>query len=721
LVIPSTLQAQQTELLNGDRSVAQAQLGAAISHYERAATVGAPDSLVAEKLATCYLALRQLETAEAWLSRAVVWPNVPTRTLLQFLNTQLALGKYEDAERTALRYSLAASAEQRKRWSQVDAETLRKLATGKNGRCTVNPIKINSAGADLSPTLHGDRVVFASDRGGGRAGTWNGAPYLDLYEADVLNDGQLGEPRNMNALNTRYHESNATFSPQGDTVWFDRNAFHDGKKDRNANGVMALRIYQRSRKDGTWTAETPFLFNGEIGSTCHPNLSPKGDILFFASDRPGGYGGSDIWYSVRDKKGNWKPPVCLGPEVNTEGNERFPFLSAQGDLYFASDGHPGLGGLDILRCPFDGRKVTGTAMNPGAPLNSNADDFGISLSREGTYGYFTSDRSGGPGGDDLYHVSFPEPIVGAMGVVRDRISAVLLPGTRVLITNSSGQPMDSTVVDSAGAYRIALQRGREQNIVFSLPGYRTLSYPVTTSNEDTVFRIDPPMAFLRSVVMWMHVTNSQTGEGVDSVAVIVLDAANDGRVVIQDTTDEHGDHRSLIDGLSLRDSLTYRVKLNRAGYYPKKGLFLYVIPDVGEIAMHHEMDISMDPIVVGKDAGKALELRPILFATGKWDILPEAAMELDKVIELMQQNPTMTIELCGHTDSRGSSTSNRTLSAERSKSAANYITGGGIYADRIRWRGLGESALLNRCTDGVTCSEEEHAINRRTEFIVKAK
>lgn len=719
LVAPCLCTAQQRQLDSGDECLAQARISEAIVHYERAADAGAPDSLIADRLAQCYLGMRQLQDAEHWLARAAALPNTTPRTLLAFANVQRAMGKWEEADRTTQRYLAVAPAEQRERWAGVDGNSIRKLGQGKGCRCKVQGLSINTAGADLSPNLRKGQLVFASDRGGGRTDTWNDAPYLDLFEADLGPQGAVGDPRPLHNLNTRYHESNATFSPDGSEVWFNRNDYHEGRKGRNNNGLMEMRIYGRKSIGAAWSDEVPFAFNGGQGSSCHPNLSPAGDVLFFASDRPGGHGGSDIWYSVRDAQGAWQAPVCMGPAVNTEGDEMFPHLSAQGDFYFASDGHPGLGGLDILRCRLDDPGSPGKALNPGAPLNSPADDFGLVLGPDGASGYCVSNRAGGAGGDDLYSVDFPEPVVGAMGIVRDRLSAVLLPGTRVVLADDKGNALDSSRVDSAGNYRMAMRRGREQQLVFSYPGYRTLSFPVETPpDDDTLFRIDPPMAFLRSVGLWMHVTDSHTSDGIPGAEVIVVDVPNGNTTLVKELTNAEGDHRSLIKDVSIKDSLVYRVKLNRTGYYPKKGLFLYVVPDSGEIAMHHEMDISMDPIVVGADAGKSLELSPIRFATGKWDILPEAAAELDKVVELMKENPRMVVELRGHTDSRGSSIANRTLSTRRSQSAAEYIIGSGIYADRLRSRGYGEGSLLNNCGDGVKCTDEEHAANRRTEFIV---
>lgn len=282
-----------------------------------------------------------------------------------------------------------------------------------------------------------------------------------------------------------------------------------------------------------------------------------------------------------------------------------------------------------------------------------------------------------------------------------------------------GNRLDPTFTDSSGSYALPLRRGAKQEVVVSLPGYRTLHYPVETPpEEDTLYAIDPPMAFLRDVGLWMFVTDSHTKEGISGVEITVVDVGNGNRGLINDRSDSIGNYRNLLHDVSLRDSLVYRVKLNRAGYFPKKGLFLYVIPDSGEIPMHYLMDISMDPITVGSDAANGLDLRPIQFEVGLAELTAQAQEELDKVVALMKDNPDLCVDLRGHTDSRGPAQKNQRLSTERSEKAAKYIISKGIPAKRLRNRGYGESALLNKCTDDVHCTGEGHQQNRRTEFII---
>lgn len=720
LLCPCSLQAQERHVRAGDKAFEQLHFPEAVEHYRDAARAGAPDSLFASRLAHSYLFMRDEANARQWFARSVACAEPPVQDLFDYAAVLRAAGSLPEADQWLARFAERVPGDSRPKRLMNSAGYMDRLRKGMGRRCEVRCLSINSADADLGAAFHGNDVVFASARTGqGSSDTWNGQPFLDLYAAHAGAGGELTDPVPLGALNTRYHESNATFSADGTRVWFDRNDFHGKRKGFDANGAMAMKIYSRRLVNGEWTDEQPFPFNTNGGSVCHPSLACHDSVLFFSSDRPGGHGGSDIWYTRLGAQGKWGDPVCLGGEVNTEGDEMFPFLSAQGDLYFASDGHAGLGGLDILHCPFADGRVTGVAVNNGAPLNSDHDDFALVLAPDGRHGYFTSDRPGGKGSDDLYAVTFRGPLVGAEGVARDRLGGQLLPGTRVVLTDDKGVALDSTVTDEQGAYTLSMRRGRAQELVFSLPGYRTLQFPLETpADEDTTYTLDPPMAFLRDVGLWMFVSDSFTGEGIDGVNIMVTDVGGGNVSLVNDHTNVQGDYRRMLNDVSIHDSLVYRVKLDRAGYYPKKGLFLYVIPDSGEIAMHHAMDISMEPIRVGSDAAKAMELKPILFATNKWDLSEAAKAELDKVVELMSDNPNVIMELRGHTDSRGADHDNLVLSDRRAKTSAAYMVAEGIARERIKGRGYGETQLLNDCGNGSKCTEAEHQVNRRTEFII---
>lgn len=724
LALPAFAQDKRVE--QGDLAFTQLDLPRAIVHYEEAAKAGTADTLFASKLARCYLDLRDLDRAERWFARSVASGTAPAQDLYDYAQVLRSNGKYAEADHWLARYGAQVPGDQRVARQRGSARYAPQLLKGAGYDATVTDLAINTSEADMTPAYWGNKVVFASARSAGRSDrTWNGEAFLDLYAAGVSADGALADPQPLRALNTAYHESNATFSRDGSEVWFTRNNFHAKKKGFNQRGEMDLRIYSRRLVQGEWADEQLLAIPGDSGSVCHPAISADGFTLFFASDRPGGHGGSDIWCVHRNAAGGWDAPRNLGPQVNTEGDEVFPYADASGDLYFASDGHAGLGGLDLYKATLGPDGTADDVVDLGAPLNGPHDDFALVLAPDGEHGYFTSDRPGGKGGDDLYAFAFIHRTlapVGALGVAVDRMTKVRLGGVQVRVLDDQGRVLDSTVTDVNGAYAIGLPRGKELQLEVSLPQYRTMHYPLKTPVEaDTTYRIDPQMAFLRNVGMWMYVTDSHTAEGIAGAQVVVIDVPNGNTRLFEAVTNKAGDGRETLRDVSIHDSLVYRVKLNRQGYFPKKGLFLYVIPDSGEIAMHHTMDISMDPIEVGMDASKAMDLRPIHFATARWDILPEAALELDNVVAFLKDNPGVTLELRGHCDSRGATAVNQLLSERRAESAAAYIRKAGVARDRVTSKGMGESRPLNRCTDGVDCSEEEFQQNRRTEFIVTHK
>ena len=414
--------------------------------------------------------------------------------------------------------------------------------------------------------------------------------------------------------------------------------------------------------------------------------------------------------------------MCLGPEVNTEGDEMFPFIGKDGTFAFASDGHAGLGGLDILIGKMRPDGTVPGVKNPGAPLNSGQDDFALVLDGTLFKGYFTSNRPGGKGGDDIYSVALDHPLGNSMrveGIAYDRRSKQPMPGAVVELKDTLGNVVATTMTGPDGSYAVDLEPERRYGLTGAVEGYRPIMADLFSGPEaDTVFKRDLRLAQYADVMAWMHVTNARTGEALSDVKVQAIDVPGGNTEVISGLTSASGDQRQALQGRAIDDSLVFRVRLTKPGFFPKKGLFLYTVEANGEVAMHQVMDLAMEPIEVGVEVGQAISVNPIYFDLGKWNIRPDAAAELDKVVTVLNENPTMEIELGSHTDSRGSDKANRALSDKRAKSSAAYIISKGIPKGRIKGLGYGESKLLNECGNGSECTEEQHQLNRRTEFII---
>ena len=723
LLLPLMTNAQSRFVTAGDKAYDALAYSKAIANYERAAENAVPDSSYARKLAKSYLNVRNFMQAEVWYARAVQMPKAQPEDQYNYAQALRANGKYEEADRILTAYHERNGSDSRGE-RQANAST---YATQLRDRviagCTVKDLIVNTPGADMGASFHGKEVVFASDRAPTvsefRRHTWNGQPFLDLYSGTVT-ASDIGAPTALSALNTRYHESNATFSADGKTVWFTRNNFFKGKKGKNGEGVVNLKIFSRQNENATWVNEQPFPFNSDEYSVGHPCLSTDGNTIYFTSDKPGGTGGTDIWKTTKSGA-SWTTPICLGAEVNTEGDEMFPFIGVDGTFAFSSDGHPGLGGHDILIGSMGGDGKVKGVKNPGAPLNSGHDDFALALDGSLLSGYFTSDRPGGKGGDDIYALALTRPLGNYLrveGTALDRMTKQLLQGVKVQLKDATGKVISETTTDNNGDYSFDLEERNEYGISTEDGLYRKTMMPVVTgANADSTFARDLLMARNADARIWMHVTNAKDGSTMEGVKVEVTEAAG-GTKVMDGNTDESGDLRSGLVNRAIGDSLAFRVRLVKAGFFPKRGLFTYAVDKDGEIAMHQTMDLNMQPIEIGAEVGMAININPIYFDVGKANIRRDAATELDKVVAVMNENPTMEIELGSHTDSRGSNSSNRALSDKRARSSAAYIISKGIAKSRIKGKGFGESVLLNKCTDDAKCSEEEHQLNRRTEFII---
>ncbi|SHG71400.1 OmpA family protein [Flagellimonas flava] len=496
----------------------------------------------------------------------------------------------------------------------------------------VTNLAINTPVADFGPMYYKDKIVFSSSRDSLRFETrvyeWNQQPYLDFFMADTIDLGSdLATVSPFSEiLNTRYHEAVASFMPEGNEIYFTRNNYTQESLGRDDEGTNHLKMYTAQLHGGEWTEAEEVPFNSEDYSVGQPSLSPDGKFLFFVSDMPGSIGGTDIFMVEVLGDGNYSQPKNLGPTINTSGREMFPYLT-EGKLYFASDGHLGLGGLDVFESEISTTGF-GTPVNLGQPLNSNRDDFGYIVNESTQRGYFSSNREGGKGDDDIY--SFQRMEESCEQTVKGSV-----------IRKSNAQPMVNVVVELFDADGTSLGRTAT----------------------------DPYGAFAFETIL-----NCEVG---------------------------------------------YEIKISKDGFLPNKTTFSTT--DMRDFVNDVPLEITkeLNKLIVRENGVLKIKIDNIYFDLNKADIRPDAAQELNKIVEVMKEYPKMVIKIEAHTDSRGSDRYNETLSDKRAKSTGNYIVSQGIEATRIESAiGYGEKLLLNQCSNGVKCSNEEHDANRRSEFII---
>ncbi|MGK0388202.1 MAG: hypothetical protein ACI94Y_000930 [Maribacter sp.] len=377
-------------------------------------------------LAECYLKVSDIDNSEYWYGQVVILPEAECIHYLKYGQALMRNGKCDMAVGWFEKFIECAPDDMRGRHLLRACDYEEELERKNAGIYDIEHMPFNSGLDDFGPMIYGDGVVFASETHESgiskRLHCWTGNEFLDLRyvtrdstgtQTDSLGQEstcgsyEYSDPENFsNQLNTKFHDATPSFSEDEKTIYFTRNNLLKGRARKDDEGIIRLKIYSAegggSGGNASFNNVESLPFNSDEYSVVHPSLSLKGDYLYFASDMPGGFGGMDLYVSEQED-GRWGPPINLGPEVNTEGQEVFPYFAKDNKLYFSSDGHVGLGGLDIYQIEKkDGFNEWGDIINIGAPLNSLDDDFGYIINEEGNHGYFTSDREGGFGDDDIY-------------------------------------------------------------------------------------------------------------------------------------------------------------------------------------------------------------------------------------------------------------------------------------------------------------------------------
>jgi len=287
-------------------------------------------------------------------------------------------------------------------------------------------------------------------------------PYLDLYIGDKNDKDEIINVRPIEGtINSKFHDGPATYDRHSGTIYVTRNNVVNGKPVRDKTGTINLKIYAAKREKSLWTNIEELPFNSEDFSNAHPCMSADGQYLYFASNRPGGYGGTDIYRTKKTSNG-WETPQNLGPDINTEGNEMFPFLHHDGSLFFSSDGHAGLGGLDVFQSTESAGQWT-EPKNVGKPVNTQVDDFAIFYDYEKNTGYFSSNRDG-EAGDDIYWFEDLriKPVV-LEGLVAYRGSEKPVANAKMIYKFSGKQPQIA-MTDASGRFRIELENSEVASV-----------------------------------------------------------------------------------------------------------------------------------------------------------------------------------------------------------------------------------------------------------------
>jgi len=502
---------------------------------------------------------------------------------------------------------------------------------------SVKPLNIPGLRTIYSPMPYEDGILVSGEKVvSGAKDPYTGFSYTDLYY--VKKDGSSwASPQAMTALNGNYHDGIACLSKDGKVMYFTRSNYDGKRLDKDATNVNNTQIYYSNKSaEGNWSEPKALPFNDENFMFAHPSLSSDGSTLYFSSNKSGGFGGMDLYKSTLQET-NWSSPVNLGANVNTTGNEVFPFYQNKDTLYFSSDSHTTIGGQDILYSV----NRSGDWSKPyhmSYPMNSPNDDFGIVFTESGSKGYLSSNRMGA---DQIYEFEIFNPVLTLKGLVTGIEDVMPIGGAKITIMNLTDGTEEVIYSDENGEFAYPLQPGKNYRVKIEDDGHfaqtKEISTIGKTSSEEIPLIFEMKQLIVSNPVDIGNPNGSGTGGNLD-----------------------------------------------------KDGEFAYAVPN-------------------------------IYWDYNKWDIRPDAEPYLNQLVKLFKDNPNLKVEIRSHCDSRGSYPFNDELSQKRATAVVDYVISKGVKRSMMISKGMGERKLVNKCKDGVECSEEEHQKNRRTEFLVISK
>ncbi|MRI01966.1 OmpA family protein [Kriegella sp. EG-1] len=600
-----------------------------IESYESLLKKKYDEPIIYKKLGNQNFLSANYDVATYWYEKLINLNDIEIEPdyLYRYALSLKSIKKYEEANLWMEKFRKAKNQDIRANLYAENTDYLKDITIPTDQYTIENFDVINSAESDFAPSYLQEKMVFATTRDLDSEVDYNNLVYSNLYTAEFSKNSETVSLKKFSAyINTKANESSTTFSNDGKTVYFTRNNFEKNNLKRDKNGISRLKIYRATLEGDSWANELELPFNSDEYSVAHPSLNSAGTKLYFVSDMPGGKGASDIYVVDVLTDGSYGIPQNLGAPINTEGKETFPFISESETLYYASDGHPGLGGLDLFKVNLKDKK---SILNLGSPINSSEDDFSIVMDVKEENGFFASNRKGGQGSDDIYSLTLRknECFTFINGVALDKDSDTPLAETIITALNNEGEEIAKSQTTSDGTYTIRIPCQENQ-------------YQLTGSKDG----------------------------------------------------------------------------------YEDGSLFMLTSPEEKQInATQLKLEESSKVANVGSDLVKILKLTPIYFDLNSSYIRTDAFAELDKVVDYMLRRPEIRIEVGSHTDSREQDNYNLWLSERRANRTVAYILSKGIDASRISGKGYGETQLTNHCKNGMPCSDKDHQLNRRSEFIVIEK
>lgn len=648
----------QTE--RGDRFFDKFDYSKAIYFYEIAYDKNPDNPYVTRQLAKSHDKIANTEQTAYWYSKTIELDSSEPQDMLEYAEALKSLGKYEEAMVWYEKYNSEVPGKQSVEKHLSDKRYYVDLMED-SVKYSVKKLAFNTDKPAFGFTPFDGRFIFSS------AGVespmideenpWNHLPYLDLYECELDGNDEFVDIRPMEgAVNSRFHDGPACYDPTTQTLYITRNNMKGGKPVRDKTGTVNLKIYETTFTESGWTDVRELEFNSDEFSNGHPTISEDGQTMYFVSNRPGGFGGTDIYRTEREGK-NWSEPENLGSTVNSEGDEMFPYTDQENSLFFASTGHVGLGGLDIFKTMKKKGKWT-EPRNLGYPVNTSKDDFSVFYEPDTRKGYFASNR--GEGADNIFYFE-------SMTVERKIVAGILdtedpsreLAGKKLVLENISSGKREKIDLNKEGRFRVEMS---------SASDYKLMILPDNKEETEQVLFTDK---------------------------------------IDQDIDDPYEDI-GLVE-IPVPDKKVEETPVPADREKPEE-LTETLPEDSNNTEPESETPVNVSNLLEERNVTN------IHFGFDKAAVRDEDVENMNRLTGVMKEDAAFVLKIICHTDSRGSSSYNEKLSKRRAEAAKDFLVAQGIDESRIQISWKGEEELVNNCSDGVKCSAEDHFKNRRGEF-----
>ena len=489
------MNAQEVKINKADKNYDKFAYVDAIKTYEKVAEKGHKSVEVFQKLGNAYYFQSKLEDANKWYTELFAMnQEVEPEYYFRYAQTLKSVGDYKKADEMMDKFYQKDGSDNRAKIAKSQKDYLSEIKKN-SGRYRIENAGINSEFSDYGTAFYKDELVFTSARDTGgissRKHSWTNQSYTNLFGSKVTDNGNFETPEKFSkSVSSKFHESTPAFTQDGNTMYFTRNNFNNGKKGSDQSETILLKLYKATKEGDKWANVTELPFNSNEYSVAHPALSPDEKTLYFASDMPGSMGSSDLYKVAINADGSYGTPVNLGNKINTEGRETFPFVSNNNELYFASDGHPGLGGLDVFVTKLSSDGNIGTIKNVGEPVNSKMDDFAFIIDTKTKNGFVSSNRKeDNLGYDDIYKLTEIIPIPEdckqfLTGVVVEEVTQKPIANAKVVLYDSKETKLKEITSDVSGKYDFGLvDCDSKLKIRAEKPTYNTNEISVTIPKE----------------------------------------------------------------------------------------------------------------------------------------------------------------------------------------------------------------------------------------------